>query len=183
MKAMARVLVRMLSRPGTLLAISGIMVLYTLLYLWLTGDIAGGGRGGWSTAFPAWERALQMRGPFQFEPVGLISFGALVWTFSPLNTLLAAIIGLLVGVNIVAGWWLRMRPRQCGLGSASSGWVALLPALLAGGACCAPLILIWVGLPIAGIVAGVAPLLMPVALLILTAGLWFSLHRLTREGA
>lgn len=180
MRPLARIILTMLSRPAMALAIIGTMVLYLLLYLWLTGDIAGGGAGGWHATFPAWERAFQSRGPFQFEPVGLVTLGALVWTFSPLNTVMAASMGLLVGMNVVAGWWLWRSPRQCGLGGSSTGLLALIPAFLAGGACCAPLILIWFGLPIAGALAGVTPLLVPVALLLLMVGLWFSLQRLAR---
>ncbi|EWH01416.1 hypothetical protein [Halomonas sp. BC04] len=181
MKALAHIVTRMISRPAMVLSMIGIMALYTLLYLWLTGDIAGGGAGGWHATFPAWERAFQSRGPFQFEPVGLVSLGALVWTFSPLNTLLAVFMGLLVGLNVVAGWRLWRSPRQCGLGGSSTGLLALIPAFLAGGACCAPLILIWLGLPIAGALAGMTPLLVPVALLLLVLGVWFSLQRLARE--
>lgn len=181
MKPLVRVILRMLSRPATVVAVSGIMAVYTLLYLWLTGDIAGDGMGGWQAAFPAWARAFQTRGPFQFEPVGLIGLGALVWTFSPFNTLIAATLGLLVGLNVVAGWWLWRTPRQCGLGGTSTGLLGVIPALLAGGACCAPLALIWLGLPIAGVLASLTPLLVPVALLLLVAGLWLSLRRLVRE--
>lgn len=54
---------------------------------------------------------------------------------------------------------------------AQVGLPALL-ALLAGGACCAPLLLIWLGLPIAGAVAGIAPVLIPASALLLVAGLW-----------
>lgn len=183
MKPLARVILRMLSRPTSASAAGTVMAVYALLYLWLTGDVADGGAGGWQAAFPAWERVFQARGPFQFEPVGLITLGALVWTFSPLNTLLAAVMGLLVGLNVVAGWWLWRTPRQCGLGGSSTGLLAAVPALLAGGACCAPIVLIWLGLPIAGVLAGLTPLLVPVALLLLVAGLWLSLRRLVREGS
>ena len=133
MKPLARVILRMLSRPATVMAVGGIMAVYALLYLWLTGDIAGDGTGGWQAAFPAWARAFQTRGPFQFEPVGLITLGALVWTFSPLNVLIAATMGLLVGLNGVAGWWLWRTPRQCGLGGTGTGLLGAIPALLAGG--------------------------------------------------
>ncbi|SDL37329.1 hypothetical protein SAMN05192555_10451 [Franzmannia pantelleriensis] len=180
MKRLIKMIVKMISHPATLLLISGIMVSYTLLYLWLTGDMAGGGLGGWHATFPAWERVFEQRGAFQFEPVGLVSIGGVVWTFSPLNTLLAMTMGLLMGLNIAAGWWLRTRPRQCRLRGAGTSWLALPPALLAGGACCAPLILIWLGLPIAGALAGMAPYLVPGALLLLSVGLWHSLQQLVR---
>jgi len=168
----------LLSRPAALAAVIVIMVAYLLLYLWLTGDLSGGGSGGWQTVFPAWDRAWQRRGPFQFEPVGLLTLGGLVWTFSPFNTLIAVFMGLLVGLNMVAVWWLWNRPRQCRLGSGSGGLLGALPALLAGGACCAPLVLIWVGLPIAGTVASLAPVLLPGAALMLAVGLWRISRRL-----
>lgn len=60
------------------------------------------------------------------------------------------------------------------------GLLAVLPGLLAGGACCAPLLVIWLGLPVAGAVAGVAPLLVPAALLLLLVGLWLGLRQLAR---
>lgn len=182
MKPLAQIILRMLSHPASAGAAGIVMAVYMLLYLWLTGDIAGGGAGGWQSVFPAWERAFQMRGPFQFEPVGLITLGALVWTFSPLNTLFAATLGGLVGLNAVAGLWLWRTPRQCGLGGSRTGLLAAIPALLAGGACCAPIVLIWLGLPIAGVLTSLTPLLVPVALLLLVAGLWLSLRRLAKAG-
>ena len=178
MRALLSVVTSLLSHPVTASAVGTITVVYALLYLWLTGDIMGGGQGGWLALFPAWERVWETRGPFQFEPVGLFFLGRLVWTFSPINTLLALILGLLVGLNLVAGWRLWRAPRACGLGSSGTGLLAALPALLAGGACCAPLVLIWLGLPIAGAVASLAPILIPVSLLLLCVALWVMAKRL-----
>lgn len=179
-----RTLIRaLLSSPAALAAVVVIMVAYLLLYLWLTGDLSGGGSGGWQAVFPAWDRVWQRRGPFQFEPVGLFALGGLVWTFSPLNTLIAASMGLLVGLNAVAGWWLWRIPRQCRSGAGSTGLLGSLPALLAGGACCAPLMLIWLGLPIAGTVASLAPVLLPGAALMLSVGLWRISRRLAPSSA
>ncbi|MCG6658127.1 hypothetical protein HOP52_10205 [Halomonas campisalis] len=178
MRPLLRVVASLLSHPGMASAVGAIMVVYALLYLWLTGDIMGGGQGGWLALFPAWERVWETRGPFQFEPVGLFFLGKLVWTFSPINTLLALIVGLLVGLNLVAGWRLWRAPRACGLGGSGTGLLAAIPALLAGGACCAPLVLIWLGLPIAGAVASLAPVLIPLAVVLLLAGLWGMASRL-----
>lgn len=172
MRALRQLLAAILSRPGTRYAAILVALGYAGLYLWLTGDIAGGGFGGVHASFPAWERALESRSAFQFEPVGLITLGILVWTFSPMNTLLATAMGLLMGLNVAAGWLAWRAPRACRPRGASAGLFASIPALLAGGACCAPLILIWLGLPIAGAVASITPVLIPVALLLLLAGLW-----------
>jgi hypothetical protein len=175
MSALAKLLVKLLRSPRQVSLLLLTALAYAGLYLWLTGDLAGGGQGGVDALFPAWQRLFETRGPFQFEPVGLITLGSLVWTFSPLNLLLALLLGLLVALNLVAGWRLSRAPRACGLkpsGSAGTGLLAAIPALLAGGACCAPLVLIWLGLPIAGAVASLAPLLIPLAVLLLLAGLW-----------
>ncbi|MCE8041525.1 hypothetical protein HOP60_05055 [Halomonas daqingensis] len=176
--ACLRVVWLLLSRPGTASAVAAIMVLYALLYLWLTGDIMGGGHGGWLALFPAWERVWELRGPFQFEPVGLFFLGRVVWTFSPVNTLLALVVGLLVGLNVMAGWRVWRSPQHCSLSAGSTGLLGALPALLAGGACCAPLLLIWLGLPFAGALASLAPMLLPVAVLLLLLGLWSAARRL-----
>jgi hypothetical protein len=172
MRAVGRLLSGLAHSSGQMVGLTLVALGYTVLYLWLTGDLAGGGHGGVDTAFPAWQRLFEARGPFQFEPVGLITLGALVWTFSPLNLLLALFIGLLVGLNLVAGWRLWQAPRTCGLKRSGTGLMAAIPALLAGGACCAPLVLIWLGLPIAGAAASLAPVLIPLAVLLLLAGLW-----------
>lgn len=163
-------------------ALAGIALGYTLLYLWLSGDLAGGGQGGVWAIFPAWARILEARAPFRFEPVGLIELGPLVWTFSPLNLLLALLLGLLVGLNGVAAWRLWRAPRTCGLRGSGLGLLGSLPALLAGGACCAPLLLVWLGLPLAGALAGLSSWLLPLALLLLSLGLWVMTRRLPRQG-
>ncbi|MCL7940247.1 hypothetical protein M8009_08025 [Halomonas sp. ATCH28] len=146
-------------------------LVYGGLYLWLIGDLGGGGTGGLHAVFPAWERVWETRGPFHFEPVGLIEAGPLVWTFSPINSLLAWGLGMLLGTNLTLGWRLRRASRACGWQASGSSFLSSLPALLAGGACCAPLALIWLGLPLAGALASLTPWLIPLAALLLLASL------------
>jgi hypothetical protein len=172
MRALTLLVAMLVKEPRTLAFIVLVTLAYGGIYLWLNGDISGGGTGGFQAAFPAWERAFEARSPFQFEPVGLLQAGTVVWTFSPLNTLLALVMGGLMGLALAAGWKVWKAPRQCGLGASGAGALAGIPALLAGGACCAPLVLIWLGLPIAGTVASISPLLVPLALVILLAVLW-----------
>ncbi|GAA0566568.1 hypothetical protein ACFQH5_02825 [Halomonas salifodinae] len=173
---------RLAASPVAMLLLSLMAAGYALAYLWLTGDLAGGGWGGWEASFPAWGRLLERRGFLQFEPVGWIMLGGLIWTFSPFNTLLALLMGLLLGLNLLAAWWVWRSPRVCGLGSSASGILAAIPALLIGGACCAPLVLIWLGLPIAGAVVGLTPILIPLALLLMLLGLWILSRRLEANG-
>lgn len=149
----------------------GVALVYGGLFLWLTGDLGGGGGGGLHATFPSWERVWEARGPFHFEPVGLIEAGPLVWTFSPVNTLVAWGLGLLLGTNLVLAWRLRRVSRVCGWQASGTTLLSSLPALLAGGACCAPLVLIWLGLPLAGALASMTPWLIPLATLLLLASL------------
>lgn len=180
MSPLARLVADLLRHPAPRRIVLLVALGYAGLYLWLTGDLGGGGMGGLYTSFPNWDKALETRGAFQFEPVGVIILGALVWTFSPLNTGLALALGGLVGLNVAAGWRAWRAPRTCRRPGARVGLVAALPALLAGGACCAPVLLIWLGLPIAGAVAGIAPLLIPASALLLLVGLWGLARSLTR---
>lgn len=162
----------LLARPASRAVIAAVALGYGLLYLWLSGDIAGGGHGGLHLAFPAWERALESRGPLRFEPVGRLELGPWIWTFSPLDTLIALGLGALLGANLAGAWQLRRRARQCPVTAPAGGLLGGLPALLAGGACCAPLLVIWLGLPIAGGLAVLAPWLVPLSCLALLLGLW-----------
>lgn len=164
--------------PLGLVLLSSVALAYAGLFLWLTGDLGGGGSGGLHSTFPAWERVWQARGPFHFEPVGLIDIGPFIWTFSPVNTLVAWGLGLLLGTNLALGWRLRRVPRACGWQASGSTFLSSLPALLAGGACCAPLVLIWLGLPLAGALASISPWLIPLAAFLLLASLVYLIRAL-----
>lgn len=176
---MSRLWRRLTSSLGAMVGLGAMALAYALAFLWLTGDLAGGG-SGLEAGFPAWERLFERRGFLRFEPVGWIVVGGWVWTFSPLNTLLALGLGILLGLNLLAAWWVWRSPRACGLGEASTSLLASIPALLLGGACCAPLVLIWLGLPLAGAVAGVMPILLPLAVVAMLVGLWRLARRLDR---
>lgn len=169
MVALRALIGRLLGHPGPAVQVLAATLGYAVIYLWLTGDLAGGG-DGIRAHFPAWARAFESRGTLQFEPVGLIMLGPLVWTFSPINTGLALLVGGLVGLNAAAGWLAWRAPAHCPIPRA--GLLASLSALLTGGACCAPLLLVWLGLPVAGAVAVLAPLLIPVSLVLLMISLW-----------
>ncbi|RTR07098.1 hypothetical protein [Halomonas nitroreducens] len=171
MTALARLLAALFSRPATLAMMAATTLGYALLFLWLSGDIAGGGRGGVHLSLTAWQRMFESRGPLRFEPVGLVELGPWVWTFSPLDTLIALGLGLLLGGNLAGLWLARREPAACPRRAPRAAGLAALPALLAGGACCAPLLVVWLGLPIAGGLAVLAPWLIPLACLVLLLGL------------
>ncbi|TLF51766.1 hypothetical protein FEI13_07430 [Halomonas urmiana] len=178
MTALAALRNALVGRPRDAALIGGIGLAYAGLYLWVIGDLGPGGEGGLAARFPAWERVWQARGPLYFEPVGLIEAGPWIWTFSPLNTLLALGLGLLLGGNLVLGWRVRHGASHCAWRAPGGSLLAALPALLAGGACCAPMLLIWLGLPLAGALIPVLPWLLPLAALLLLASLLILARRL-----
>ncbi|MEQ6889988.1 hypothetical protein ABE957_15030 [Halomonas sp. CS7] len=178
MTALAALRDALVGRPWDAALVGGVGLVYTGLYLWVIGDLGPGGGGGLAASFPAWERVWQTRGPLYFEPVGLIEAGAWIWTFSPLNTLLGLGLGLLLGANLVLGWRVRHAASHCAWRAPGGSLLAALPALLAGGACCAPMLLIWLGLPLAGALIPVLPWLLPLAALLLLASLGILARRL-----
>jgi len=147
---------------------------YMALYLYMLGDL-GFGASGWdlrvSRQWPTlW---LKARAPFQFEGIAMIHAGWLSWIISPLNLAIAAVLGWLLAANTDGAIALRQAPPACRAPGAGTGALAALPALLAGGACCAPALILLIGLPSLGAVAGLFSWLVPVAMVALAASRWW----------
>ena len=83
-------------------------------------------------------------GPFQYEPVALVTVGPVEYLFAPVNAAiglgLAALVGATLAVSVVA----RRGPAACRLG-AGAGAVAGVPGILSGFACCGPTLLLAIG--------------------------------------
>lgn len=154
-------------------------VAYALGYLYALGDLSAAPRPLWALQVGDPELWLDPRGVFQFEAVAMVSAGHLVWLVSPLNIVVAAALGGLLAVNIDGAWELWRRPTACGLAGGSSGFVAAVPALVAGGACCAPSILLLLGIPSLGAFAALFGWLVPLSLVLLAASRWWQ----RRQGA
>jgi hypothetical protein len=143
-------------------------VAYAGLYAWAIGDLDLGGQGwSWQPVSLTLERALAMRAPFHFEAVALAELGPLVVLVSPGNAAVGAVLGLALALNVDGALDLR-RQAACATptshGALSAG---ALPALLAGGACCAPSLLLLLGMPGLGAFVALFPWLIPLSLLIL----------------
>ncbi|MES1945331.1 hypothetical protein PC39_14487 [Salinisphaera sp. PC39] len=153
---------------------------YAVLYLYAIGDLAPASPAAWDwrLAPVTLERLLDMRAPFRFEPVAILDAGHAVLLLSPINLLLAAVLAGLMTVNIHGALYLRSHPRACrasrlGLAAGTA------PALLAGGACCAPSLVLLLGLPGLGAFAGLFGWLVPLSI----AALGLSRIRQRRQGA
>lgn len=109
-------------------------------------------------------------GPYTFEPVALVSVGPVRLLLSPGNLAIGLALSILVGVTLGVAALAARQPRACGV-TPGVGPLAALPALLGGGACCAPTILLATGVTAgAGTLAAVRWLL-PVGVLAVLAGL------------
>lgn len=148
---------------------------YVLAYLLAVGDVDLASTAGWGgrAVAPTLERITAMRQPFRFEAVALLELGRVVVLLSPGNLVIAGLLGVLLGANLHGALDLRRRPAACGPYARAGGLAGAVPALLAGGACCAPGLLLLLGIPALGAFAAFIGWLIPLALLLLAAGrLW-----------
>jgi hypothetical protein len=147
-------------------------VAYLLVYLYALGHFAPG-FGGFSVTVVdgAVAKFLQPAlGPLSFTPVAQVSLGPVTYLFS-FNTVIGAAVATLVGLNLALTYLAWTQPASCGIGESSAGMLAGLPALLSGTACCGPVLLITVGVQASGVILTAFQFLLPVAVLLLLAGL------------
>ena len=149
--------------------IAGLVALvYALFYLYSLGDFTFYGPPAWDAYINSlsWERIFSARSLFQFESVAVLELGYLVWLISPLNLLVALLLSSLLSANIHGALYLRAQPRACR--SRSGGALAgALPAMLVGGACCAPSLLLLLGIPSLGALSAYFGWLLPLSLVAL----------------
>ena len=148
-------------------------VAYFLLYLLTVGDLAYAGGGPDAVTLRTVDdlsRGLASVGFFRFEAVAVVSAFGVTYLFSPLNSFLALLLAALVGANLSLTYLGLVQPRACGL-EASTGALAGVPALLSGAACCGPTILLAVGVQASATLIAGFRLLVPLAVVLLVAGL------------
>jgi len=159
-------------RPDATLVVVGTAVGYLLIYLYALGHLAPG-IGGFDVTVVsgALEKFFQPElGPFSFTPVGRVSVGPVTYLFS-LNTVLGLGIASLVGLNLGLTYLAWRQPAACGIGSSSSGFLASIPAVLSGTACCGPVVLIVLGIQASGIIVTAFQFLLPIAVVLLVGSL------------
>ena len=141
---------------------------YLALFLVALGDISLGGVG---VEFLTTDltRMFERSGAVTFEPVARLTLPGLTVLISPLNLLIGLLLAGLAGLNLAVTWLAFRRPRACRFNRAT-GILASVPALLAGGACCAPAVVLILGLQVSSLAITVFQVLIPVsaALLLLT---------------
>lgn len=173
---------RMVAKIGKLLALSiyrRIFALVTLLYLVLVlfalGDLSVGG-AGFDFLHVPWDRMFERTGVFTFEPIAQLTVPGATLLLSPVNLVLVGLLAVLAGLNLTLTVAAFREPRACRLRS-SGGLLAAVPALFAGGACCAPTVLLVFGIQASSLLIGFIQILIPVALLLLVLTLKLAVDR------
>ncbi len=166
--------VGLLKRRDSLSVFLAVTVGYLFVFLYMVTDIAINTSAGFSVSVPVADPLSHMfqQGPgrFSFEGIALIELGVITWAFSPINTLVGLGIAALVGLNLALTYLAVTQPKSCGIGT-SSGLLASVPALLAGSACCAPVIAIVFGIQLSSVLLTTITWLLPVSVGLLLASL------------
>jgi len=141
---------------------------YGLFYLYAIGDLTLYGPPVWGAFLtdPSLERAFSARSTLMFEAIAVIEMGWLVWLFSPVNLLITGFLAGLLAANIHGVLYLRAQPATCRVRSSNS-LAGAFPALFAGGACCAPSLILLLGIPGLGAVSAFFGWLVPISIVAL----------------
>lgn len=145
------------------------------------GGLAGSARREWlvtgGLGLRPWARSRRpFPGAITFEPVAQVTVPGLTILISPLNVLIGLVLAVLAGLNLTVTWVAFRQPKACAF-NRSTGILATLPALLAGSACCAPAIVLILGLQISSLFITVFQVLIPVSIVLLLVTLAAILHR------
>lgn len=166
---------------AALIALAGYIVLYLAAMQYLV--IAPAGSLLSVEWMPDWRSlAFRQRGPFLFEPIGVLHLAPLAIFLSVPNLAIALALGLLLGANVAASYYGFRELGMRGLRGVHA-LIGTIPALISGAACCVPTLILVVGLQLTATVATVWGWLVPVSALLLVISLWWSLRRMVAEGA
>ncbi|MCP4383953.1 MAG: hypothetical protein GY798_21520 [Hyphomicrobiales bacterium] len=180
---MFSVLDRLVHDRTSLTLTVGIAVGYLVVFQYAIADISFDGsiRDLTFFALPNWtEVMLRQRVPFQFESVAIIEGPFVTWLLSPVNLAIGAVLGLLTGMQIGLTNVARKCSVSCGLNPAA-GLLAGLPGLLAGSACCAPILFVILGLQLTAGLVTLMGLMVPIAFVLLVGGLAYTIRVAVRR--
>jgi hypothetical protein len=154
---------------------AAIALVYLLLFLVALQDISAGG-AGFEFLTVDWTRMFDRTGAVTFEPIARITVPGLTILLSPLNVAIGLAVAALAAVNLVVTWVAFRQPRACTF-NRSTGIMASLPALLAGSACCAPAIILILGIQVSSLFITIFQVLIPASIVLLIVTLKVILDR------
>jgi hypothetical protein len=169
----------LLRRPRTLLLFLAVTVAYLTAFLVVMQDFTFDFSVGFSSLFVAEPLSRMFEpgpGQYQYEAIAVLDLWIGTWVFSPINTAIGLFISVLVGLNLTLSYLAVTQPRSCGI-ETGTGVLAAVPALLAGSACCGPVIFLVVGIQASGILLTAFQWLLPAAALVLLGSLGFVASR------
>lgn len=168
-------------RDGRLVAVA-VTVGYLLVYLWALGQLAPGlgGVGVSVVDAPLSKLFRPSLGPLSFTSVARVQLGPLTYLFS-LHSILGLGLATLVGLNVGLTYLAWTQPTACGLGRSSTGFLASVPAVLSGTACCGPVVLIVFGVQASAVVLTAFQFLLPLSVVLLVGSLVLVSRRIEPE--
>lgn len=163
---------------GTVFA--AVTVAYLLGFLLAIGDLSVRAGVGWSVLVvdDPLARAFEPGpGPFAYEGIAVVDLGVARYLFSPVNALVGIALSALVGANLALSYLAVVQPKACGIG-AGTGVLASVPALLSGTACCAPVILVALGIQASAALLSLFAWLLPAGVVLLLLSLAYLAGRI-----
>lgn len=148
---------------------------YLVLFLAALRDLTPGGEGFGFLSVP-WQRMFERTGAVTFEPVAQVTIPGWTLLVSPLNLLIGSVLAGLAALNLVVTWIAFRQPAACRF-NRSAGLLASIPALLAGSACCAPVLVLLLGLQLSSLMMSVFQALIPLSAALLLVTLKLVLDR------
>jgi hypothetical protein len=173
---MGDILRQFLANRRSLVLAGGVALFYVLVFQYAIADLSIDGTSrSWSFfALSNWQEVVfRQRVAFQFESVAILEGPFFVWLLSPANIALGVVLGLLTGIQIALVGIARKCAVSCGL-SPAAGLFAGLPGLLAGSACCAPILFVILGVQLTASLVTLMGLMVPIAFVLLLGGLVYT---------
>ena len=126
--------------------------------------------------------AFRQRAPYLWEAVAILNISRIQIFISPLNIILAIILGVLIMFNFASAVYSYRFKRSCNL-KIRQNLPAIIPAFLTGFACCAPAFLIALS-PILPAFFSVyliqlQPFLIPVSFILMIGGITRNIYKLS----
>lgn len=105
-----------------------------------------------------------------FDAVAIVQTPLFTLLVSPINILMGIVLSAIVGLNLTMSYVAWRQPRACSVNRAT-GMVGMFPALFAGGACCAPTVLLILGIQATATVITASQWMIPLAFALLLGSL------------
>ena len=144
-------------------------VVYLALFLYALQNITST-TGAFSVVTADPSAMFRRTGFLLFDSVAVVTTPLFTFLVSPVNIAIGLLIAGLVGLNLTMSVIAWRQPRACRT-SGAGGVVGILPGLLAGGACCAPTILLVLGIQATAALLTTVQWMIPIAFVLLIGSL------------